>query len=609
VPCSPGVYLWKDDAGSVLYVGKAKDLRARMRQYVNGTDERPKIPLMMEQVAGFDYVVTENEVESLILELNLINQFTPPYNVDYRDDKSYPFIAVTADATYPAIKYTREKHKPGTRYFGPYTDARAARETIETLRRILPLCRSTCPEYKRVAAKNFSQPLARPCFDAHIGLGAGVCAAAITPDEYAVHVRRALRFLSGHHDELECELTDQMHAAAADLDYENAARIRNRLDAIARIKDRQTIVSETKSDYDIVGITREETIAGAYVLVVREGRVQYGNEYVLDKGRDIPLSELLGGFLARYYSETPQIPREIVVETRPDDASVLESYLADRRGKSVRLTVPKSGTRRRLLTMAERNATHTLLRFKARTHYDDERINAALLQLESALALPAPALRIESYDISTLHGAFSVGSMVVFTNGRCDKAAYRHFRIRGEYDEANDVAMMREVLSRRFDSRNTRDVRFGRIPDLLLIDGGKPQLAATAAVLDELGVTGIALAGLAKREEELWTTWSETPIVLPNGSAGLYLVKRIRDEAHRFAIEYHRKLRGRAMTASVLDEVAGIGPKKRAALLKHFGGIRRLRAASLEQLQEAPGMTSPMARELYALMHYTENHG
>ena len=603
-PDAPGVYLWKDAGGDVLYVGKAKSLRKRMRQYTSGTDEREKIPLMMELVTSFDYVVTDTEVESLVLEKNLIRQFHPPYNVDYRDDKSYPFIALTLEDPFPAIKFTREKHRPGTRYFGPYTDARAARETIDTVRRVVPICRATCPEWKRVTAHG-GESTQRPCFDFHVGLGPGPCAGAITRKDYAENVAKIASFLSGKHSNLEVELDRRMREASDDLDYESAARHRNRLEAVHAIRGKQKVVSARPLEFDVVGFFREETVTGVHVFAVREGRVLFGNEFVLDKGLDVSMQELVDGFLLRYYADVPQIPREIVLPELPEEADTVEEWLSSmrpERAARVRLTVPQRAERRDLLTLAEENARHTLMRFKVRTRYDEERLNAALLQLESALALPAPPLRIECYDISTLHGRHSVGSMVVFTNGRADNKNYRRFKVRLDTGEANDFAMMGEVLSRRFAPERMADGRFGKRPDLVIVDGGKPQLTAAREVLGELGLGDIPLAGLAKREEELFVTWDEEPVVLQNGSPSLYLVKRVRDEAHRFAIEYHRQLRGKAMTASVLDDITGLGPKRKKLLVKAFGGVKRLREATVDEIAAVPGIPRDLAEEIVAVL-------
>jgi len=602
VPDEPGVYLWKAEAGQVLYVGKAKSLRKRMRQYVLGQDDREKVPVLMAQVTSFDYVVTDNEVESLILEKNLIRQFNPAFNVDYRDDKSYPFIAVTTGDPFPAIKFTREKHRSGTRYFGPYTDARAARETVDVVRRIYPICSAQCVEWKRVNARG-GAPSGKACFDYNVGKGPGPCVGAVTRERYAENVSSVLAFLQGRHRGVAEELEECMREAAAHLDYERAARYRNRLDAVRRIEQRQTVVSSRPLDIDVIGFFREETIAGVHVFVVREGRVLIGNEFVLDKGLDVPIGELVEGFLLRYYDEAGHIPKEVVVADAPEGAEVIEEWLAGLRGTKVRLTVPVRGEKRRLLEMAEVNARHTLMRHKVRTRYDDERLNTALLELESALALPRSPLRIECFDISTLHGRHSVGSMVVFTSGRPDSGAYRRFRVRADEGESNDVGMMAEVLRRRFAAERADDERFAAArPDLVIVDGGKPQLSAARSALAEAGAAGVPIAALAKREEELWLPEWDEPVVLPAGSASLYLVKRIRDEAHRFAITYHRELRGKAMTASVLDDIPGVGPKRKKLLLKAFGSVRRLREADAEAIAAVPGVPRELAEEIAAVL-------
>jgi excinuclease ABC subunit C len=601
VPDAPGVYLWKDAEGSVLYVGKAKSLRKRMRQYTSGQDERESIPLMMERVASFDYVVTDNEDESLILEKNLIHQFTPPYNVAYRDGKSYPFIAITTSDPFPAIKYTREKHKPGTRYFGPYTNAHAARDTIDVIRRVVPICSAACVSWKKVTDRG-GEPVGKACFDYTVGRGPGPCVGAITREEYAENVAKVARFLQGKQEEVVRDLEVRMAEASADLEFERAARLRDRLEAVRSVMQQQKVVSPRPLNMDVIGFFREETVAGVHVFVVREGRVLIGNEFVLDKGLDVPMPELVEGFLLLHYDMTPDVPKEVVLCELPEDPEPIESWLSSLRGSKVRLVVPQRGEKRDLLGMAEHNARHTLVRFKVRTRYDEERLNAALLQLESALALSAPPLRIECFDISTLHGKWSVGSMVVFTNGRPDAKQYRHFKVRLDAPEANDVAMMAEVLKRRFAKPRTDDGRFAAgLPGLLVIDGGKPQLNAAVAALAEAGVD-VPVVGLAKADEEVWTTWTDVPVILPAGSPSLYLVKRVRDEAHRFAIEYHRKLRGKAMTASALDEVPGVGPKRRKLLVKHFGSVKRLREATAEEIAAVPGIPREVAETVAAAL-------
>lgn len=610
VPTNPGCYLWKDGSGKVIYVGKAKNLRARMRQYVTLQDDRAKIPLMMQVVRSFDYIVVENEHEALVLERNLIAQYRPYFNVDFKDDKSYPYIAITESDTFPAIKYTREKHKKGTRYFGPYTDSYAARQTIETLRKVVPICSATCVEWKRAKRLLEKDPdgaavanlllakKGRPCFDYHVGKGPGVCVGAIDTVSYAKNVRQVENFLRGNRSEIVSELKDQMQEAAADLDFEKAARLKSRLTSLSDLDDRQQVTFPTSVNIDLIGIYREETISAACVFVVREGRTIRSVEFILDKGLDVSEEELVSGFLKRYYDETADIPAEVNLPIDLLDAEVLSEWLTQKRGHNCVLHHPQRGEKFRLLQMASANARHALMRHMIRTGYADDRTNQALLQLESALALDAPPLRIECFDISTLHGNFTVASMVVFTNGKADKSQYRRFKIRAELDEANDFVSMTEVLGRRYSPERMADERFGSRPDLLVVDGGKPQLTAAINQLNELGLD-IPVCGLAKSDEEVFVPWDDTPIVLPTGSASLYLIKQVRDESHRFAITFHRELRDKAMTVSILDEIPGVGPKRKKDIMRHFGSFKRLKAASVEDISQVKGVSVNLAETIY----------
>ncbi len=613
VPTEPGVYLWKNAQGEVIYVGKAKQLRARMRQYVNFQDTREKIPLLVSQIDSFEYVVTANEHESLVLERNLIRQYSPYFNADFKDDKSYPFIALTKGDIFPAIKYTREAHKPHTRYFGPYTDSRAARNLVDIVRRVVPICAASCAEWRRLTRRLEQTPYEelelseRPCFDAHVGLGPGVCCGYMGPAEYQEQVSRVERFLAGSHSEFIEELTEEMQEAAASLDFERAGRIKGRIDTIQSLSDTQHAVSSHRLNADVIGVYREETIAGITVLILREGRIVNTNEFIFNKGKDIPSAELLRMFVLRYYDSTESIPHELIMEEAPEDADVIESWLTEKlasvHGAKVHFTIPQRGEKNALMAMANKNARHVLMRYKARSSYDDDRINEALLQLESALALDAPPMRIECFDISTIHGRHSVASMVVFTNGRPDKSQYRRFKIRMETEEANDFAMMSEVFARRYCRERLGDERFGKRPDLIIVDGGKPQLTAAVNQLQELGAGDIPVCGLAKRDEELFVPWQDSgPVVLPGGSPSLYLVKQVRDEAHRFAITFHRELRGKAMTTSILDEVVGMGPKRKKALLKAFGSFTALRNATLEDIKQSGVVPSQVAEDVYAVL-------
>lgn len=613
VPALPGVYLWKDKKGRIIYVGKAKQLRARMRQYVNFQDTREKIPLLVSQIDSFEYIVVENEHESLVLEKNLIQQYSPYFNADFKDDKSYPFIALTTGDVFPAIKYTREAHKPNTRYFGPYTDSRAARDLVDITRRIVPICASSCAEWRRLKRRleNCSydelELSDRPCFDAHVGLGPGACCGAIDPEEYQLLVKRVARFLSGQHKEFLDELEESMQAAVAELDFEQASRIKGRIDTINSLESKQHAVSSLNLDSDVIGIYREETIAGISLINVRGGKVINTNEFIFNKGKDVPFEDLVRMFILRYYDKTSSIPHEVILEMLPEDSTVIEEWLTEKLaspyGAKVNFIVPKRGERSALLQMANTNARHVLMRYKARSNYDDERINAALLQLESALALDRPPLRIECFDISTIHGKHSVASMVVFVNGKPDKSQYRRFKIRLETEEANDFAMMSEVFERRYNAEKMKDERFAQKPDLIVVDGGKPQLTAALRQLEELGAADIPIAGLAKRDEELFVPWQESgPVVLPSGSPSLYLLKQVRDESHRFAITYHRELRRKAMTTSILDEVPGIGPKRKKQILKHFGSFSHLKQASLDDIKAARIVPDSVAEDLYEVL-------
>ncbi|WP_058269952.1 excinuclease ABC subunit UvrC [Olsenella massiliensis] len=618
VPTDPGCYLWKDACDQVIYVGKAKNLRARMLQYVNLTDDRAKIPLMMQVVRSFDYIVVGSEHEALVLERNLIAQFHPYFNVDFKDDKSYPYIALTMDDVFPAIKYTRERHRKGTRYFGPYTDAQAARETIDTLRKVVPVCIFTCAEWKRCRRYLKSHPddaavaglalarRGRPCFDYHVGRGPGACVGAITPADYAENVRQVGEFLAGRRSKIMDELRLQMDEAARALEFERAGRIKRRLEVIEGLDDRQEVTFSAEVNLDLIGIFREETISCACVFVVREGRTVRSSEFILNKGADVDEVELTEGFIKRYYDETSDIPAEVDVAIELPDAQLLGQWLTRRRGRACHVRRPRRGEKAHLLDMASRNAHHALNRYLVRTGYADKRTNEALLQLESALALDRPPLRIECFDISTLHGTFTVASMVVFSNGRPDKGQYRRFRIKAALDEANDFVSMGEVLGRRYAPRNMADGRFAAAPpDLLVVDGGKPQLTAAIRQLEALGLD-IPVCGLAKSDEEVFVPWDETPVVLPSGSASLYLIKQVRDESHRFAISFHRELRTKAQGVSILDEVPGVGARRKRALLSHFGSMRRLRAASEEDIASVRGVPATVARAVYETLRAWE---
>lgn len=616
-PQGPGCYLWKNDQGSVLYVGKAKNLRARLRQYVNLEDSRPQIPRLMSEATSFDYVLVDTEHEALVLEINLIQNYRPPFNVSLMDDKSYPFIAITTEDVYPALKYTRERHKPHTLYFGPYTDAHAARKAIDIVRKVCPLCVATCVEWKRcrryLATSDSTQEevkrwskQGRPCFDYHVGKGPGVCIGAITPAEYAENVEVAKQFLTGKHKELLALLEKFEQKASFDLNFEQAERFKRRTQIIKALDGEQQICFRHNANVDVCGFWRETTIAAAFIFCVREGRVIRTCDFVLNKGTDISESELISSFLAQYYSETHDIPKRIDVSTVPADSSALTSWLEEKCHYKVSIAKPTKGERKKLLNTAERNAKHALMRYELKTGYEDARLNRALYELESALGLSTPPFRIESFDISTLHGSYTVGSMVVFEQGKPAKSQYRRFKIRQPLEEANDFASLQEVFERRYAFGHMKDSKFAKKPNLIIVDGGRPQLKAALSILKNLGLA-IPVVGLAKADEEVYTDFQEDPIILPQGSSSLYLMKQIRDEAHRFAITYHRVLRSKAMTTSFLDEIQGVGPKRKKALLKYFGSAKKLKAASAKSISQVPGISKSLAEHIFESIQALKN--
>lgn len=631
VPTSAGCYLWKDKQGKVIYVGKAKNLRSRMRQYVNFQDEREKIPLLVDDIDSFNYIVVKNENESLILEKNLINQYKPYYNADFKDDKSYPFIAITEGDIFPAIKYTREKHKSDTRYFGPYTDSRAARRTVDIVRKIVPICASSCATWRRIShflgdknqakgQNGINEKLEtlnnnKPCFDCSVGLGPGACCGEISPEQYSENVWQVEHFLNGNQKDFVSKLEIEMNEAAQNLDFERAARMKDKIDTINSLTEKQHIVSQQNLCADVIGFYREETIAGVHLLMVREGRIINSNEFILNRGLDIKNEELVHMFLLRYYDKTTSIPRTIILKDLPDDVSEMQQWLSEKmdsnHGAKVHFESPKKGEKLKMLQLAQLNAKHSLFRYKVRTNYDDKRINNALLQLESALAMENSPMRIECFDISTIYGSYTVASMVVFTGGKPDKNQYRRFKIKTPLDEANDFLSMQEVLRRRYCKERMKDKRFGEKPDLILLDGGKPQLSAAIKIFKEIGLDvvkeNIALAGLAKSDEELIVPFENNSkfenVILPDGSESLYLVKQVRDEAHRFAITFHRQLRQKGMTSSILDEIPGLGPVRKKALLKAFGSFKKLKLASLEEIKDKKVIPIDVADELFLILH------
>jgi excinuclease ABC subunit C len=589
-PAKPGVYIMRDSAGHIIYVGKAVNLRSRVRSYFqNGAGHTPKTQRLVSHVADVEFIITSSELEALILEATLIKKHKPHYNVRLKDEKRYPFIKVHMEEDFPRVSTVRRVANDGGRYFGPYTSSWAMRETLDLLRRIFPY--RTCDE-------EINGRRQRACLYYHIGRCPGPCIGACTKEEYRESVERLCRFLEGKANDIIVEMRQRMAQAAAEMRFEKAAALRDQVDALERVVERQRMVSSTLRDHDIIAFARSNGSACVEVFFIREGYL-IGREYfVLEGTSEEADSQVLTSFLQQFYSEATHVPEEVIVQHMPDEAAIIEAWLREKRGHKVALRVAKTGEKKDLLRLAAENASETLARLRAEWDADEGRSTAALEELRDALGLQAAPARIECYDISNTQGTNPVASMVVFVKGVARRSEYRRFRIR-TVQGANDYASMYEVIKRRFGTTGKeRDDSFSAVPDLVIVDGGRGQLNAALQALRDAGREGINVVGLAKENEELYLPQREEPLLLARGSQGLFLVQRIRDEAHRFAITYHRNLRAKQMQTSLLDGVPGIGPRRRKALLTQFGSVEGIRRASMAELLAVPGMNKAAAEAL-----------
>jgi excinuclease ABC subunit C len=585
LPARPGTYLFKDGAGKVLYVGKASSLRNRVRSYFGSPHTlSPKIQGMVAESQELDFIVTDSEQEAIILENNLIKKHHPAYNVNLRDDKSYPYIKVCLNEEWPRVFPTRRFENDGGRYFGPYASARSVRKTLSLLKGLFRYCSPKGPITGR-------KP--RPCFDYHIRRCAGACSGEIGRDEYRQAIDRVVLFLEGRHEAITRDLRKKMDTASAALEFEKAASVRDQLEAVERVSEEQKIISPRRGDEDVIGLACERDRACALVLFVRRGKLVGKEQFILDGTRDETLGQILASFVQQYYGQASYVPPQILLQTEPLDVQVISTWLGSRRGGKVSLAVPQRGANRRLVNMAAENAAQALEQMKAKWMADASRTTAALDELVRLLDLPSLPERIECYDVSNISGTSAVGSMVVFENGRPKSSEYRRFKIKG-VTGIDDYAMMQELLRRRFKKVPEDGSAWASRPDLVLIDGGKGHLAAALHVLGQAGRGDTRVASIAKENEEVFIPGAGQPLALPRDSQALYLLQRVRDESHRFALSYHARLRRKASVASVLD-VPGIGPKRRRALMKHFGSIRAIRDASVEEVASVPGMTRPAA--------------
>ncbi len=629
IPESPGVYRFRDERGRVVYVGKAKSLRSRLNSYfADFASLHPRTQSMLRAAAAVDWIVVGTEVEALQLEYSWIKEFDPRFNVRYRDDKSYPYLAVTMDEEFPRVQVMRGAKRRGVRYFGPYSHAWAIRDTVDTLLRVFPVRTCSAGVFKRAGQ------IGRPCLLGYIDKCSAPCVGRIDAAAHRLLAEEFCDFMAGQTGRFIKRLESQMRQAAAAEEFERAARLRDDIQALQRALEKQAVVLPDGTDCDVIALAEDQLEAAVQIFYVRGGRVRGQRGWVLDKVEDVTSGELVEHFLGQVYGDDPaaadgppagraqqsRIPREVLVPTLPPDASTVETWLGDKRGGRVSLRVPQRGDKKALLDTVARNAGETLALHKTRRASDLTTRSRALGEIQEALALDEAPLRIESYDVSNLQGTHVVASMVVFEDGLARKSEYRRFAIRG-LDGTDDVAAIHEVIFRRFRryleeqaaaqpgldelaaGADAERRKFAYPPNLLVIDGGPAQVSAAVKALDELGVVDVAVCGLAKRLEEVWLPGEDGPVILPRSSEGLYLLQRVRDEAHRFAITYHRSRRAAALTTSELDQVPGLGPARRGALLKRFGSVRKLRAASVTDIAAVSGFGLRTAEAVYQALH------
>jgi excinuclease ABC subunit C len=610
IPDQPGVYRFSDPQGRVIYVGKAVSLRSRISSYFQDpANLHPRTATMVTSAGKVEWTVVQTEVEALQLEYTWIKQFDPRFNVKYRDDKSYPWLAVTLNEEYPRVQVMRGSKRRGVRYFGPYSHAWAIRETVDLLLRVFPMRSCSAGVFKR------SHQIGRPCLLGYIGKCSAPCVDRVSAEEHRQIAEDFCAFVAGHTTKFMKRLEREMREASDRLDFEMAARLRDDIQALRRATEKNAVVFGDGTDADVIAVAEDPLEVAVQVFYVRGGRIRGQRGWVADRMDDSGLPELLGDFVTQlYHGEADGIPREILVQARPADADALSAWLRDQRRGPVSIKVPQRGDKRTLMETVARNASEALVQHKTRRASDLTTRNRALEELTSALGLSEAPLRIECYDVSNLQGTEVVASMVVFEDALPRKSDYRRFVI-SSVEGQNDVAAMHETITRRFrryladqaestepdlglidgeqpaliDPDTGRVRRFAYKPGLVVVDGGPPQVAAATRALDDLGIDDIPVCGLAKRLEEVWLPGDDDPVILPRTSEGLYLLQRIRDEAHRFAITHHRQRRSKSMVESVLDDVPGLGEVRRKVLLRRFGSLKRLRAASVEDIAAVPG--------------------
>lgn len=604
IPTSAGVYKFRDPDRRVIYVGKAKNLRNRLNSYfANPAQLHPRTSTMVHTANSVEWTVVDTEVEALQLEWTWINEFNPRFNVMFRDDKSYPYLAITMNDEVPRAFITRGKRRKGVKYFGPFAQVWAIKDTLDLLLRAFPMRTCTAGVYRRAERSG------RPCLLGYIDKCAAPCVGQISKDDHKDLARSISDFMSGNTGRFISHRQKEMAEAAAELDYERAARLRDEISALQKVLDKSAVVLSVSADCDIFALVTEELEASVQVFHVRQGRIRGQRGWIIERSDDHTPAELTTDYLRQAYSglDADAIPKEILVDTLPADLDSLEAWLSQQRGSRVTVRVPERGEKKAALETVGKNAKEALVQHKLKRSSDLTTRSQALKEIQEHLDLAEAPLRIECIDISHTQGSNVVASLVVFEDGMAKKRDYRHFAIHGDA-AADDTASMYDVVSRRFSryleqmTSEDPDERFGYRPSLLVVDGAGPQVAAATRALTDLGIVDISVVGLAKRLEEIWVPDDPFPVILPRNSEGLFLMQRLRDEAHRFAITYHRSKRAKAMTSSVLDDIPGLGESKRTALLRHFGSVKKVRAATAEEICEVRGIGPALAAKIVAAL-------
>ncbi len=591
LPDTPGVYIMRDEEGTVIYIGKAVVLKSRVRQYFTNETQLPKVAAMISRIADFEYIITDTELEALVLESNLVKQYRPYYNILLKDDKHFPYIRIDMNEPYPRVEVVRSVKKDGAKYYGPFIAAHVIKDVLDHIYRLYPL-RSCKKDIPRAIEKK-----ERPCLNYEMGRCIGSCTGKITEEEYGELVREVINIISGDKSTLKKELARKMEEAAEKLNFEQAANYRDKITLVDRIKERQKAGFPNLDDKDVFGLCVGESNAVVQAFLFRDGKLNYAHKYYMDYDQEEP-AEVMGSFLQQYYLDKSGIPKQIYATPMPAEAELLMEWLSEVRGSNVKLLEAQRGDSKKLQDLARKNA-HDAVKIKESSA---KQKLLATANLAMALGIERELRRIECYDISNTQGTDNVASMVVFTEGKPDKKQYRRFRIKS-FEGANDFASLEEALTRRLMRGLNGDPGFSELPDLIIIDGGKGQLSSAMDALAAVGCEYLPIVSLAKREEEIFTPNEQESILLKVGSPEFRLVTGIRDEAHRFAITYHRKLREKRIHKSELDDVPGVGNTRKRELLRHFGSLKKIKQASLQELQAVKGLPQNVAEELYKTLH------